>query len=136
MQSSLERDVRVISSSPEGLVGTIRPVGKFVGTCYKCGEIADKGRLCRLCKKPRRTGVSTDGVITFREKQIIGFLVAGGALNKEIAFGLRLTEGTIKEYLCRLFKKTGVRSRTELAVRAAQGEFPYILPTAGKYQPK
>jgi DNA-binding NarL/FixJ family response regulator len=37
--------------------------------------------------------------------------------NKEIAAELRLTEGTVKEYLHHIFRKLGVRNRTELALR-------------------
>ena len=39
-------------------------------------------------------------------------------LNKEIAHELHLTEGTVKEYLNRIFRKLGMSNRTELAVWA------------------
>jgi DNA-binding NarL/FixJ family response regulator len=39
-------------------------------------------------------------------------------LNKEIAFELHLTEGTIKEYLNRIFRKVEVKNRTDLAIWA------------------
>jgi DNA-binding NarL/FixJ family response regulator len=55
--------------------------------------------------------------LTFREKQVVA-LVAQAQLNKEIAYQLHLSEGTIKEYLCSIFKKVGVANRTELAVYA------------------
>jgi DNA-binding NarL/FixJ family response regulator len=45
-------------------------------------------------------------------------LVSRGKLNKEIAFELHLSEGTIKEYLNRIFRKLGATNRTELAVWA------------------
>jgi DNA-binding NarL/FixJ family response regulator len=45
-------------------------------------------------------------------------LVAEAKLNKEIAYELHLTEGTIKEYLNRIFRKLGLTNRTELAVWA------------------
>jgi DNA-binding CsgD family transcriptional regulator len=44
-------------------------------------------------------------------------LVRQAKANKEIAYELCLTEGTVKEYLNRIFKKLQVRNRTELAVR-------------------
>ena len=43
-------------------------------------------------------------------------LVARGWYNKVIAHELELTEGTVKEYLNRIFRKLCVRNRTELAV--------------------
>jgi DNA-binding NarL/FixJ family response regulator len=55
--------------------------------------------------------------LSFREKQVVK-LVAEGKLNKEIAYDLHLTEGTIKEYLNRIFRKLGLTNRTELAVWA------------------
>jgi DNA-binding NarL/FixJ family response regulator len=53
--------------------------------------------------------------LTFREKQIAQ-LVCQAKLNKEIAFELHLTEGTIKEYLNRMFRKLELKNRTELAM--------------------
>jgi DNA-binding NarL/FixJ family response regulator len=50
-----------------------------------------------------------------RERDVAA-LVARGQLNKQIAFSLGLSEGTIKEYLFRIFKKVGVDNRTGLAV--------------------
>jgi DNA-binding NarL/FixJ family response regulator len=55
--------------------------------------------------------------LTLREKQVV-LLVAKGKLNREIAQHLHLAEGTIKEYLNRIFKKLGITNRTELAVWA------------------
>jgi len=37
-------------------------------------------------------------------------------LNKEIAYELHLSEGTIKEYLNKVYRKLGLKNRTELAV--------------------
>jgi DNA-binding NarL/FixJ family response regulator len=90
-------------------------------TCFRCGQefTTRVGRVCSRCKKPR-VRVSKAPVamtLTFREKQIVG-LVSQAMLNKEIAFELRLTEGTIKEYLNRIFRKLEVKNRTELALWA------------------
>ena len=57
--------------------------------------------------------------LSFREKQIAR-LVCQAKLNKEIAFELRLTEGTIKEYLNRIFRKLELKNRTELAMWAVR----------------
>jgi two-component system nitrate/nitrite response regulator NarP len=43
-------------------------------------------------------------------------MVYGAKLNKEIAYELHLSEGTIKEYLHRIFRKLGVKNRTDLAI--------------------
>lgn len=61
--------------------------------------------------------------LSFREKQIIA-LVRLAKGNKEIAAELYLTEGTVKEYLHRIFRKLGVRNRTELALRSLDVKCP------------
>jgi DNA-binding NarL/FixJ family response regulator len=52
--------------------------------------------------------------LTQRETQLLN-LVVHGLSNKEIADALMLSEGTVKYYFARLFRKTGVRDRFELA---------------------
>lgn len=90
-----------------------------VKTCYRCGGefSSPSGRVCPVCRRPRirptRKPISRD--LSFREKQIAQ-LVCQAKLNKEIAFELHLTEGTIKEYLNRIFRKLEVKNRTELAI--------------------
>ncbi len=55
--------------------------------------------------------------LTRREGQLVG-LVPHGLKNKELAYALGITEGTVKVYLSRLFKKLGVNDRFELALYA------------------
>jgi hypothetical protein len=43
-------------------------------------------------------------------------LIGQGLRNKEIAFALNITEGTVKVYLSKLFSKVGVSDRYELAL--------------------
>jgi DNA-binding NarL/FixJ family response regulator len=77
--------------------------------------------LCEACKQPRTSARNTGSKeLTFREKQIIE-MVCEAKLNKEIAYDLHLAEGTIKEYLHRIFRKVGVRNRTDLALWAVGG---------------
>lgn len=89
--------------------------------CFRCGRefsvVGDK-RLCSDCRKPRQNSRPvSDKPLSFREKQIMN-LIRQAKTNKEIGLGLHLTEGTIKEYINQLFKKIGVRNRTELAIWA------------------
>ena len=55
--------------------------------------------------------------LTRRETQLV-CLLAQGLRNKEIAYLLSLSEGTVKVYLSRLFEKLGVNDRFELALFA------------------
>lgn len=94
-----------------------------VKTCYRCGSefFTPGARVCSTCRKPRiqlnRPPLSRN--LSFREKQIAK-LVGQAKLNKEIAFELRLAEGTIKEYLNRIFRKLEFKNRTQLAIWATQ----------------
>ena len=89
--------------------------------CFRCGKEFQSGsgnRICSDCCRPkeqRKTPLNPN--LSFREKQVVN-LVCKAKLNKEIAYELHLTEGTIKEYLNRIFRKLGVSNRTELAVWA------------------
>jgi DNA-binding NarL/FixJ family response regulator len=90
-------------------------------TCYRCGaEFSTLGaRVCPVCRKPRirQRRAPESRELSFRERQIAQ-LVCEAKLNKEIAFELRLSEGTIKEYLNRIFRKLDVKNRTQLAIWA------------------
>jgi DNA-binding NarL/FixJ family response regulator len=91
-------------------------------TCFRCGKLFsnDTARVCPECRKPRRQNRSVrTTALTFRERQVTA-LVSQAKLNKEIAFDLRLTEGTIKEYLNRIFRKLEVKNRTQLAMWAVR----------------
>lgn len=50
-----------------------------------------------------------------REAQLVS-LLAQGYKNKEIAYTLGISEGTIKVYLSKLYRKLGVKDRYELAL--------------------
>jgi DNA-binding NarL/FixJ family response regulator len=74
--------------------------------------------VCSACQKPIPTaGTLGNRNLSLREMQLVD-LVCQAKLNKEIAYELQLSVGTVKEYLFRLFKKVGARNRTELAILA------------------
>ena len=84
-------------------------------SCCRCGQdfqSQSRELVCSACRKPK---VSRQ--LSFRERQIVD-LVRQAKANKEIAFELHLSEGTVKEYLNRIVRKLEVRSRTELAIWA------------------
>lgn len=90
-----------------------------VRNCFRCGKEfrrdAGGDRVCLRCRSPRLGKGPLTPKLSFREQQVVD-LVSQGKLNKEIAHKLHLTEGTIKEYLNRIFRKLGVTNRTQLAV--------------------
>ena len=60
--------------------------------------------------------------LTERQGQIVS-LVAQGFKNKEIAWSLGLTEGTVKVYLYKLFRKLGVSDRLDMALYGQKNLF-------------
>ena len=94
--------------------------GSVLKSCFRCGlEFRGniKERVCLACRKPLERRAEVNRGLSVREKQIVE-LVQQAKPNKEIAYDLHLSEGTIKEYLNRIFRKLRVSNRTELAIWA------------------
>lgn len=89
--------------------------------CFRCGRefrMTKRERVCPSCRKPRELERRLlPRHLSFREKQIVD-LVCEAKLNKEIAYQLHLSEGTIKEYMNKIFRKLSVKNRTALAIWA------------------
>jgi two-component system nitrate/nitrite response regulator NarL len=71
--------------------------------------------------------------LTRREGQLVA-LLSHGMKNKEIAFALTISEGTVKVYLSRLFQKLGVKDRFELALYGLKNLAPAAASTDGSTQ--
>ena len=111
-------------------------------SCCRCGtEFSSYGRqyLCRVCRAPRvRIGAAErrGKALSARERQVVA-IVAEGHANKEIGARLHLTEGTIKEYLNRIFVKTGCENRVALALWAHCQACPHgASPGVGLVNPQ
>ena len=57
--------------------------------------------------------------LTDQQKRLLGYLTQG-IPNKEIAEILHISPLTVKSHLEQLMEKTGIHSRTELAVKASR----------------
>jgi DNA-binding NarL/FixJ family response regulator len=98
------------------------PVVTAPKTCARCGrefDAAGREYACQQCKEPEpaRPKERTAGALSFRERQIVA-LIRQAKSNKEIAYELCLTVGTVKEYVYHIFRKLAVSNRTELALWA------------------
>jgi len=95
-------------------------------SCARCGNgfhTRGKEYTCTACRKPKIPAAHKPGhSLSFRERQIVS-LIAEAKANKEIAYDLCLTEGTVKEYLYHIFRKLNVTSRTELALQSVRDGF-------------
>jgi DNA-binding NarL/FixJ family response regulator len=89
-------------------------------TCCRCGALyvsVASDRICGLCRARPAPEPQMGLPLTKRERMVTR-LVAEGKINREIAFDLRLSEGTVKMYIANIFRKVGVNNRTALAVWA------------------
>jgi DNA-binding NarL/FixJ family response regulator len=78
------------------------------------------GSLPPLVEPSSNAGDALGGVdLTSREKDLLR-MVAAGAANKEIARKMGLQEVTVKFYLTRLFRRLGVKNRSQAAVAAVR----------------
>ena len=64
----------------------------------------------------------TQPALSSREAEVAR-LVGAGASNREIAAELFITEGTVKNHVSSTLRKLGLRDRTQLALRIANGDF-------------
>jgi DNA-binding NarL/FixJ family response regulator len=77
--------------------------------------------LRRASPRPSRE----PGLLTAAESRVAG-LVAAGHTNKQVAAELFTTVSTVEAHLTRIYRKLGIRSRSELARRVAGGTL--VLP--------
>ena len=98
----------------------------FDRNCYRCGhgfhsyihKFSD-AKVCKQCRAPKQKAPpaweALGKPLTFRHEQICR-LIAQGDLNKEIAYKLGLTEGTVKVYISQIFARTGLTNRVQIAM--------------------
>ena len=70
----------------------------------------------------------SDSELTERETDVLT-LVAGGALNKQIAATLNITDNTVKYHMRNIMEKLHLRNRAQMAAYAiSKGITPQSLP--------
>jgi DNA-binding CsgD family transcriptional regulator len=103
----------------DGGLGTI---GRAADLATECHASAMAERLRRLLADSgvRRTRITPRGVHTLTPaERSAGELATAGLTNRQIAEQLFLSEKTVEAHLSRAYRKLGVRSRTQLAMRMA-----------------
>lgn len=94
---------------------------ELIDTIYKVmdGEVVIHPRVAnRLVRELTRTERKKDTVrLTKRERDVLAFLVKGNT-NKEMADAMFISEKTVKNHLTSIFRKLGVKDRTQAAVYA------------------
>jgi two-component system nitrate/nitrite response regulator NarL len=104
---------QVIGIGVRGILRKTLPPADVVECLRKVGggELWIEKPLCDRLLCTKRVA------LTPRERQLLA-LLAQGLKNKEIAYTLQITEGTVKVYLSRLFQKVGANDRFDLALFA------------------
>ena len=100
------------------ILGGNTSIGDFLTTVrdvHRGALCFEKGLMERILAQERVA-------LSQRQGQIIA-LVAQGLKNKEIAFSLGITEGTVKVYLYKLFKKLGLNDRLDMALYGRKNLF-------------
>jgi two-component system, NarL family, nitrate/nitrite response regulator NarL len=118
----------VIEAFRNGAHGVVSGDDSFETVC-KCIEAVMRGEVWASRKElyyvlealsapaaSRMTVVEESNRLTKREEEVVQ-LVAEALTNREISEKLMLTQNTVRNYLFRIFDKTGVSSRTELVLR-------------------
>jgi DNA-binding NarL/FixJ family response regulator len=102
---------QAIQLGVRGIIPGSAPVESFVTALRNI----HMGLLCFEKELMDRVLSQSRVALTARQGQIVS-LVAQGMRNKEIAYSMGITEGTVKVYLYKLFKKLGTNDRLELAL--------------------
>lgn len=81
-----------------------------------------RGMLCFEPELMETVLAQTRVTLTRRQGQIVS-LVSQGFKNKEIAHAMGITEGTVKVYLYKLFRKLGMNDRLDMAIYGLKNLF-------------
>jgi DNA-binding CsgD family transcriptional regulator len=115
--SDLARMLAARAALPGGWGEPRRWLASAAGSLHQAGlePLAD---VCRAMLAEPVPGSLTSLGVTPRETEVLG-LVAAGLSNKDIAARLYLSHRTVEKHIESLLRKTGARSRTQLATAHA-----------------
>ena len=114
-----ERDVRFLEA-----------VARWVGLASQRAVQVERVASQAAAEGVRRAAEQAVGILTPRQQEVAG-LVAGGLTNAQIAERLVLTPGTAANHVEHILRTLGFRSRTQVAVWAAERG---LLPPGGPDQ--
>lgn len=105
-------------ATAEEIVDAIREAAEGRGRLASAVTHKVVGEFARMARRLSDTPADTSG-LSRREIEVLR-LLARGASNKEIATGLHIAEGTVKNHLTSIFGKLDVNDRTRAALRARE----------------
>lgn len=110
------------SEDREGAVAALSTAAALFGRCgAACRHAEQLDALARLGSRGRRAAAAAAGPssLTPREREVAR-LAASGMSAREIGASLYIGERTVEGHLARVYARLGVRSKVELAARAAE----------------
>jgi len=123
--SAREAVIKAFRAGAQGVFCRTEPL-RLLAKCIRCvhaGQVwASSSELHYVLEAlggPTRARFTpeTEALLSVREIDVVVGLTEGLS-NREIAKRLKLTEHTVKNYLCRIFEKLGVSSRVEVILHA------------------
>jgi two-component system response regulator DesR len=96
-----------------GVTGLITPT-------HSTEQVVKAVRLALIGQRlPAQSGSSGPDALSAREREVL-MLLSTGATNREIAAAIHVSPETVKKHTLALYRKLGVRNRTEAAQRAPE----------------
>lgn len=111
----------VITESLECIADQLTAYGLRLQLVSHLGGTTPVRRIARPAPCP------LESILTPSELRIAR-LVAAGATNRQTAAWLRISPKTVETHLTHIYRKTGARSRTELALRVAREDAAQDVP--------
>jgi DNA-binding NarL/FixJ family response regulator len=105
----------IVGLYPRGLGFTLDEK-KCAITKLLSGESHIPEKISELIKPKKKTKQNKGIELTIRQEQILTLIKERGSSNKMIARTLDISESTVKLHVSLIFKKFGVKNRTQLAV--------------------
>lgn len=89
----------------------------FISKDWAAADVVKAVRMVSLGTEVFAEAGDSDPLLSEREQEVLA-LIAAGSTNREIAERLHLSPHTVKEYTSAIYRKLGVRNRTEASRRA------------------
>lgn len=103
------------TGDPQEIIAGVRAVA--TGAAYLSPLVAKRVVDQLASAHPRPSATRQVGVLTAREREVLG-LVGAGLSNAEIAARIHVVEGTVKVYVSTILRQLGVKNRVQAAIIA------------------
>lgn len=107
-----------VADAAQALVVAVREAGALAPSLSIEQVIHEVRHALAAQEASGRSGIDRSHELSKREREVLG-LLRTGATNREIAVTMHVGVDTVKKHAGSLYRKLGVRNRTEAAQRAS-----------------